>query len=64
VTVVTEACRPILATSPISGNDMKKIFAFLALAVAFTAGMALATVIAHTDQSDCSVHYLKLLTAY
>jgi hypothetical protein len=30
---------------------MKKIFAFLALAVAFTAGMALATVIAHTDQA-------------
>jgi hypothetical protein len=42
---------------------MQKIFAFLALAVAFTAGMALATVCAH-GSSDCSVHYLKLLTAY
>jgi hypothetical protein len=36
---------------------MKKIFIILALAFAFTTGMAVVTVVAHTDQAAAAVIY-------
>ena len=54
VTAVTEALSPVLATSSSTGIAMKKIFLVLALAFAFSTGMAVVTVIAHTGQAAAS----------
>jgi hypothetical protein len=42
---------PVLAASRIEGWIMKKIALVFALAFAFTAGMAVATVVAHTNRA-------------